>query len=366
MKTKILTLIITLSLIFSVVCVPTKAMETKTKSGIVPEDAINYAYQHYKDILSDGLSFNISMEKDKNNSVKSIKLGTPFVVYEMDCKKQDEIYFFPIIDNQNTIITLMSVIGTTNGWTCSFSEEWVDEIKYKYESGTTKEFLNISDHLENIEYSKKNSKYNSRLNYIHTSEKNYFKKVDVEKIRAEMYNINDDYSPKFSVDNNSAKKCKLYNSKGQGEHGMCWAASVATICNYIKGTNHSALNVANKMRVGADEGANPSVAQKALKEYGVSYTHILYGKNNLMKWDRVKKNISNKNPIYISTKSETEGHAMTVFGCAYPAGEQYIDVWNSNANNGKGGTITVQFKTNGTVFRIGTHAFTWTNSVSKI
>lgn len=50
------------------------------------------------------------------------------MIYELDGSTQSEIYYYPLLDSKDDIILLLSVMGTTEGWQISASEEWVDEL----------------------------------------------------------------------------------------------------------------------------------------------------------------------------------------------------------------------------------------------
>ena len=105
---------------------------------------------------------------------------------------------------------------------------------------------------------------------------NRLKKTDIEAIvNRDDIESRDGYTRGYSQNTSKIKLCTLYNYKGQGNYGMCWAASVASIVNYIKGSNISAATVCKKMNIGYNDGATPGQAQLALMKYGVDYNLIL-------------------------------------------------------------------------------------------
>jgi len=63
------------------------------------------------------------------SQLKAVQLGSPSVIYELNKSVQDEIYYFPLLDSNKNIILLMSVIGTTTGWSLSASDQWVNDLK---------------------------------------------------------------------------------------------------------------------------------------------------------------------------------------------------------------------------------------------
>ena len=164
----------------------------------------------------------------------------------------------------------MNVIGTTKGWCVSFSDEWVDELQ--------------------------------KLDVL-TSDDNIFKYGDVLydgnniSVNSSSENIKDKYTPSINAVSNDSKQCVLYNKKGQGNYGLCWAASVATICNYLNGSNITAKNVADKMNIGYDEGAGLYDAQRAMSAYGVIYNNFNYSTVYPMSWSALKTDIGDKYPV---------------------------------------------------------------------
>ena len=84
------------------------------------------------------------------------------------------------------------------------------------------------------------------------------------------------YSAAFSsVVNDSdykEKMLKLHNAKGLGNYSRCWAASVATIINYLRGTNVSAAKICDVMNIDYDAGGSIYDKQNALIKYGIFYS----------------------------------------------------------------------------------------------
>ena len=172
----------------------------------------------------------------------------------------------------------MNVIGTTKGWCASFSDEWVDELQKLDVLASDANIFKFGDILytrNNISVnSSSEDTSNSQLkNILSFSTDKRFVKVDTEHISITDENIKDKYTPSINVVSNDSKQCVLYNKKGQGNYGLCWAASVATICNYLNGSNITAKNVADEMNIGYEEGAWLYDAQRALNAYGVVYNN---------------------------------------------------------------------------------------------
>ncbi|MCR5792233.1 MAG: hypothetical protein K6G65_03615 [Lachnospiraceae bacterium] len=183
----------------------------------------------------------------------------------------------------------------------------------------------------------------------------------------------DGYAKEFSVNNDNEKVLKLHNKKGQGNYGLCWAASCATIINYEKGKNYSAFGVADKMGIGYNSGANIAEVQLALQKYGVNYTNLNHDYTNIMSWNSIKSNIKSKHCIYVASKSyydkngkkDEVGHGVTVYGYKIANNKKYIKIWNSAlGKNGSGDTQVVKYKTSGPTFTQYGRTYTWKYSLS--
>ena len=153
----------------------------------------------------------------------------------------------------------------------------------------------------------------------------------------------------------------------QGPYGLCWAASVATICNYLNGTNVTAKNVADKMGIGYNTGGGLYEAQVALSKYGVTYNNYNDSLNaqNRMSWSELKTNINNKYPVYVEShvngNISDDGHAVTAYGYSVAAGSNYVIMWNSGSET----SVTAEFKESGTTFAYNNKRYTWTYTLSK-
>lgn len=192
-----------------------------------------------------------------------------------------------------------------------------------------------------------------------------FVKTDVRNIINENTDMRTTYAPAFSSSTSSSKVCSLYNAQGQGAYGLCWAAAVATICNYLNGTNITAKNVADEMNVGYDDGALPEMAQEALSRYMVRYNNINLYASEVMTWESYKINVNNKYPIYVRALASGGDHAVVAYGYMIAAGVRYITIWNSGVNGGTGSSTTLMFRDYGTTFTYNNKTYTWAHSVSK-
>lgn len=76
--------------------------------------------------------------------------------------------------------------------------------------------------------------------------------------------------------------------------GWCWAASDKMIIQYIKGSSPSQQSLVNNYSTDPEGGAEMSVAQTALNDYGLANSI----KTDLLTYTAVKSQINNTRPIF--------------------------------------------------------------------
>ena len=172
--------------------------------------------------------------------------------------------------------------------------------------------------------------------------------------------ICEEYAPAYSTDNmtgfSGSRVCALYNAQGQGNLPICWAATVATIVNYRKGTAYTAINVCDKLGVEYG-GATIERKQEALSKYGINYKMTLAQ----LGWGSILSNIDSKYPIAVSAfTKKNEGHSMVLHGYTVSSSVKYVTMQNP----GNKRIISVQYKTAGTTFSYNSKTWTWTKSLS--
>ncbi|MBQ2981814.1 MAG: hypothetical protein IJD58_06770 [Lachnospiraceae bacterium] len=189
-------------------------------------------------------------------------------------------------------------------------------------------------------------------------EKNIVKSVDLDN--DEKYTSVITSSNKFGSISLAMKKCNIKNFVSQGNDGLCWAASVATIVNYKRGLDvfgYTARNVADIMEIGYNEGGTIYDARDALAKFGFSYS-ILKTK---MSWYSIKRNISLDKPFMIGLKSDYGKHFITGYGytCDVADAKNYtraVCAWDSNG-------YQVTFFYNADKILISGIPFTWIRSI---
>lgn len=365
------------ALLMSILCISQISISLQaapvSSQPAIPESASEYVETHFDEAISVIDTYQ-KYYQVTSNDLDTADLGTPFIVYELGRTTQDEIYYYPVLNSDGEIILLLSVMGTTEGWNLSLSEEWVDGLQQIdeitpeyifYKSGDNlyaenkEEGFSIAGGIDSDINTFKNKSYSEKKREISDICAD-FQKINTNNTQITTANIIDGYTPSFSTSTSSSKICSLYNKKEQGNYGLCWAANVATICNYRLGTNITAKNVADRMGIGYNKGADIMDAQIALTSYGVSYNNLNMSTSR-MSWTSLKTNINNKYPVYVSAKTPTSGHAVTAYGYSVSAGTNYVILWNS----GTGNSITATYKTSGTTFSYNNSTYTWTFSLSK-
>lgn len=302
---------------------------------------------------------------------KTIYLGEPFVIYDFEKSLQTAIYYFPIIANEN-VVSVLSVIDTSEGWTSSMDQELVDFLNqnnYINEKGDS--YLYIENNQLNIEKVKKSFSVKAKetLNKNNQNIETHFIKADIKTSisKNDPENDVDSYSRSFSTNTSTSKICSLYNKKTQGAYGMCWAASLATILNYLDGTNIEPIAICDYCNKGYNEGASISFVKSKMSHYtSLYYTQLAY---LTISNEDVKLNIQAKDPIYISSvdvNNSSSGHAVVIYGYqTINYINDYIAIWNPGINQ-VGGTQIVQCLGASTVFAYNNSSFRWRYTLSKL
>lgn len=349
-------------------------------SEFIPDEANKFAIQIYNEMTLYAkdyrTSFNLSTDDFYN-----IKLGEPFCIFDVDQISQKAVFYYPILNGVNQYILLLTVIDTNHSLQASLDNELVNalnKIDYLYtdyvfyktnneliaQSQTDVIFLNAQT-CDNP-YSATN--YESIHENLILSLKN-FKEYNVEEnlLNSDTLQL-ETYSAAFSsVVNDSdykEKMLKLHNAKGQGNYSRCWAASVATIINYLRGTNVSAAKICDVMNIDYDAGGSIYDKQNALIKYGIFYSKL---RNRTLSWTEIKKNIDNKNPVAMSAVATNAWHAVTLVGYRSFKVNQYVAIWDSASNGNNGATKVIYYSGANTTFQSSASGpiFTWIYSLSQ-
>ncbi len=129
-------------------------------------------------------------------------------------------------------------------------------------------------------------------------------------------NINSSHSLNYSVVTPRAPiyySCSV-NFITQNPHSnLCWAASVASIVNYRKDKNYTAIQVAQKKF--GETNFNNSVYPEEVPNILTSYLVLFYSyKNEVPSGSAILHNIKQDFPIYASFRHSNGYHAVVVYG----------------------------------------------------
>ena len=382
---KVLSIILLLTLLFSdnnilvseaVGFVDNNVFNNYSLSNIIPDNVSAFALENYKDLIEASLPYYTCLYSDDLNDYY---LEEPFIIYSNS--NSPTIYYYPVSLN-NQIVFLISIVNTSYGLSISGSEEMTDglnSISYIennneyifYENGpeinveTNNSDTIVLEQLPNYENSE-NQVDDSflDLNFEQKKQKVYeqakfSETLDIDSVKVSSMTMDEEgYYPAFSTLSPTNYTCLLYNQKGQGNYPICWAASVATIVNYRKGTNYSATDICDSMNL-PYTAQNINVKKDALSKYGLNYQI----RTRQLTYSEIKTNLSNRLPIAASTftgGSNSDGHAVTVYGCNMPSVTEYIIIWNSGTNSSQ----TLYYNPNGSTYSYANKTWTWTKSLS--
>lgn len=180
--------------------------------SIVPKSASEYANENYEGAIEAVKQFDNTYHFTKEQ-LDTVKLGEPFVVNDINMESQIEIYYYPILDDSDRVIFLLSVVNTSYGWSHSISEEWVsglntigqitpDFVFYKSEENLYAENQNniyVVQGSEDVHikfYSLKD--YSEKKEDVYKTVDN-FKEVDYYDCSNSFYNVKAGYTPSLDM-----------------------------------------------------------------------------------------------------------------------------------------------------------------------
>ncbi len=97
-------------------------------SDKIPDAATDLVEQQLESIVDVSKDFSEELRIDVND-LEKVSIGTPYIVYDVADTVQDEVYHYPIInDNDGNVVLMVDVMGTTDGWHYDISTEHVSEL----------------------------------------------------------------------------------------------------------------------------------------------------------------------------------------------------------------------------------------------
>lgn len=348
---------------------------SKELSELIPAKVEKYAKKRASSLIetvkNNPEDFGLIIEKKAN-----LQLGKPFVIYSAESLgKQDPIYYYPIIKNDDIILVLY-VIECNGNYTAGISTDYASILNgLNYQNNSDYIFYEDGKSLyaENNDTTKSLCDMQKSDNTLNNKEKlnvEVFEDLPAEnKVEA----ILNSFSEQDEF-NTTPKKDMLEGSQGfstkqgfvvrlntsgclvpQYRDNTCWAASVATTLRYLNYSKYKSLtarNVCDKISKTYSEGGNICDKQKALKKYGVTYSKLDYSQASFA---TVSKNILAQKPILASAFAKKGAHSITIIGYTTYGGINQITFHNSGTNS----CTSVEYKKSGTTFSYNNKKYTW-------
>ena len=376
------TLVVTVSFSFAGEGVSAATVTSEIKEHIIsneiidkiPDAATDLVEQQLESIVDVSIDLIAELRIDAKD-LEKVSIGTPYIVYNVAETAQDEIYHYPIInDNDGSVVLMVDVMGTTDGWRYDISTEYVSELN---DIGYVEQdyiFYGTEGNIvaENADTKEQFAGYNNRKEIKEFESREFCDKVESISERVDSLQKTDTniqrkkglkatYTPQVvDVEVGTGKKCALYNRQTQGDYGLCWAASIATIANYLNGTNYTPFQIANREGIGYDEGADNSEALKAMHDFGVPYNTI----GATLSWSDIISKISLKTPVYMVSETDEGLHATVLYGYKYKNGIQYIVMWNPGTD-WVGATEVIVYNPRSTTYSYFDYTLTWVESIYR-
>lgn len=313
--------------------------ENSLYKDYVPADAYSYALENYRDglgvILDNVELYGISGEID------DFEICAPYIVYDVEKEVQEPLYYFPIKNNQEKIVLVMAVFLTESGWSDSISGCMADELNDK--NYLEDECLIYGDSDEICVENEDNQADTERVD---GAEIEKFTKKDFRNKKKEFkkkYKVDFNVQSPESIDDECVAQSDFtistgtnillnlngytVNQKIKGENkNICWAASVATIYNYVKDKHITAKDVCDNIGHGYRSGTNKTIL-RAFDEHKLDYRKV----DSTLDYDRIRNNLRGRKPICMWTKSsDNRGHIVTLAGIDLGERNQpRITIWNS-------------------------------------
>jgi len=119
----------------------------------------------------------------------------------------------------------------------------------------------------------------------------------------------------------------------QGNNGLCWAASVASVGKYKTNISKTAKEVADQMGVGYNEGANIYLASEALSNvFGIRSTAVSGYFRNI---SDIADVLLTGNPIIAGFSNSSSGHMVVISGYRASTQEAVLLIRDPNSSSTK-------------------------------
>jgi len=358
-----------------------KRLTTKTQLLRVEKDNNTEVLDKIISMLN--IMYNDSMFNEFDYS--NIKIGDYISTYNSDTNS--EVYIYPIFANDVCIMT--AEVG--NGADVSLSNDisvynsiceklesdtsyvlYIDDgIYYAQDEYDTIELVDtgiiqneIKSEFEYYSYNEKISnithKRNASIEFIEVPDENTILEiVDAAK------DFNDvtlgTVSTTISTSSTGTPiknvTCNITKFVTQGNYGLCWAATVATIIDYIRNSSLTAINIADMMGIDYNAGATVSQVSSALQRVGLSYKIS----NSKLAWSQAKTNITLDKPFALCLYTSGAGHMLTGFGYGCELSDlnsasRVVYAWDPNG-------YKIMFGYNASTITTSGYSFNWSNTL---
>lgn len=259
---------------------------------------------------------------------ENLEYSNPIYAYDYTANGvQYNSEFIPIKDN-NSLIGWVIKATTDNDVVYQFSNAFVQQVN-SITTQTTK-FAFIYDQNSSYLY---NGTQLYKLEDISMLVEYRVVLTDIsllDNTNIKLNNIAAKYDLQYTAPNVNTRtpiyyECSVPFISQNPPSNMCWAASVASITNYLKKTNYTAVSVAKKW-FGAtayadyNKGLSLGLQDDVLKTYGISYTY----KNKVPSDGVIFKNIYNGYPVLATFKWSNGYHDVVIYGINNIGGYLYV------------------------------------------
>lgn len=319
----------------------------------------------------------VSCKKDLNiraDECNKLMAGDPFVVYNEDQNVQEQILYYPVaVKDTKKVVAVISLMNTTAGWQYCIDTDWADELNKAHYMESKEDFIfYFSDKKFVVQKSDSNDQksknilttqefddksFESKKQIMKAKMRNW-RKIDVEENRKDTSRLQ--YTPGVT-DELGYFYCNIPGAQGQGNFGLCWAASAATIINYRTGSSYTAQNIADVMGIDYNKGATDSQTASALRYFDLDYSAFF----STMSFNSIMTELNIRFPFVVSGNSATRknGHSVTAYGYRNLSNGNYVMLWDSAINNGQGGVTISLYNSSGMTYTSGNTAYTWSRTV---
>ena len=239
-------------------------------------------------------------------SYEHIQISNPYLI-QSESRETDCYVYFIFGDNQ--CFGALNVVPLENGFASSFtiSQEYYPVTQmYNKSKAFSLKLENEGTSYEKISFfSNTASSSNNNVSAVTLKDIN----SSAQGSSTDMYSLESQISTQSFSQYNVNLAVPHVNNSSANNKGLCWAASVASISNYRKGTSYSAFslyNALNNLYSGTPEGTT-TWYQRAFNYCNMSSCSTLaYG----MPVSNLYTQLSNGNPVIFSLQGNNVYHAI--------------------------------------------------------